>query len=249
MDDPLKRSNHPRRRVEVLADGATLARRAANLVCAMLREAVAERGVARLALAGGSTPRATYEELTSRDLQWAAVDFVWGDERMVAPDHPASNVGMAHAALLEPLGIADARIHAPDTTLAPAQAALDYERRLRALDPACDPPQLDVVVLGIGTDGHTASLFPGGAELDAPASRLVVASTAPFDPPSRVSMTLSLLDAARNVVFLVSGKDKAAALGRVLAGDRALPAARVEPGDGQLVWLVDEAAFAEGSAD
>ena len=238
MDDALKHE----RQLEVLADGAALARRAATTVVAMLRTAIAERGVARFALAGGRTPSATYEELASMDLQWAAVDFVWGDERMVGPDHDASNTRMARATLLDPLRIDPARIHAPDTSRGARDAALDYERRLRALDPSADPPRLDVVLLGMGADGHTASLFVGGAELEAPASRLVIESVAPFVPPSRISMTLPLLNAARNVVFLVSGADKRAALSRVLDGDVELPAARVRPTDGTLIWLVDASA-------
>lgn len=248
MVDPVNPAHRPHRRLEVLPDGETLARRAARLIGTMLREAIAVRGRASFALAGGNTPRLTYSELASLELQWAAVDFVWGDERMVAPDHEASNVRMAREALLDPLGIEAKHIHAPDVTLGSPQTARVYERVLRALDPREDPPRLDVVLLGMGSDGHTASLFPGGDELDVPASSLVVHSVAPVEPTARVSMTLPLLQAARNVVFLVSGPDKRKVLRRVLRGDTQLPAARVRPARGELVWLVDEQAFPEDEA-
>ena len=217
--------------------------RAADHVVATLRDAIAARGEAWLALSGGSTPRRLYEALVRRRdaLDWNAVHYWWSDERVVPPDHDASNVRMARESLLEPLRVDEGRIHAPRTELGPADAATHYEIELRTVSGETTPA-FDLALLGMGDDGHTASLFPDGPELDVPDSRLVVASTAPFDPPERITFTLPLIDAARAVAFLVVGDAKAEPLGRVIADDRTLPAARVRPSSGGLVWFVDAAA-------
>lgn len=221
----------------------SLAEGAAEHVVSVLRKAVEVSGRASLALAGGSTPRATYAELARRadDDLWESVEIFWSDERVVPATHQASNVGMARATLLEPLGIDPARVHAPKTELGPVDAAVSYEIEIRTVLGA-PTPAFDLILLGMGDDGHTASLFPGGPELDASSSRLVVASTAPFDPPERITFTLPLLAAARNVLFLVAGSKKRDVLTRVLGGDTSLPAARVAPIDGTLDWFVDAAA-------
>lgn len=235
MDDAMK----PPLRIE--PDPATLARAAADRVVDTLRAAIDVRGRAWIALAGGSTPRATYEELAGRRdaLDWSVVEFFWSDERVVPPDHPDSNVRMAREALLDPLGIDAARIHPPRTELGADDAATAYEIELRTRAPDDGTPHFDLILLGMGDDGHTASLFPGGAELDVEENSLVVSSTAPFDPPERVTFTLPLIDAARSVLFVVSGAAKAPALRRIFDGDRDLPAARVAPRDGELLWMVD----------
>jgi 6-phosphogluconolactonase len=220
-----------------------LAEAAAEHVAETLRAAVTSRGRASIALAGGSTPRATYEALARRadTAVWEGVDVFWSDERAVPPSDAASNVGMARAALLDPLGVDESRVHAPQTGLVPADAALRYEHEIRARLGGTTPA-FDLVLLGMGDDGHTASLFPGGPELAAPPSRLVVASTAPFDPPERITFTLPLINAARRVLFLVTGQAKRPTLRRVLDGDTTLPAALVAPLEGTVDWFVDEAA-------
>lgn len=220
-----------------------LAAGAADQVVETLRAALASRGRASIALAGGSTPRATYEELARRADAgvWEAVDVFWSDERVVPPTDAASNVGMARTALLDPLGVDAARLHAPKTELGPIDAALQYEIEIRTRL-GDTTPAFDLILLGMGDDGHTASLFPDGPELDAPPSRLVVASSAPFDPPERITFTLTLIAAARRVLFLVAGEAKRPMLRRVLDGDTTLPAARVVPVEGTVDWFVDEAA-------
>ena len=229
-------------RVEVLPDPAELATRACEVITQTLRQAIASRGRALFALAGGSTPKATYRALSTQPeaLDWSRVHVVWGDERVVPPDHEQSNVGMARSVLLGPLHVPEENLHAPRTALGAQDAALAYEITLRELDPEAAVPRLDLVLLGLGGDGHTASLFPDGEELEAGESKLVVTSTAPSAPRERISITLPLIAAARRVVFLVSGESKRDALRRVLEGDRSLPAARVRLEDGELLWLIDE---------
>ena len=242
MADKMK---HPPFPMEVCADEAALAHRAAGAVVAELTRALEERGRAVMALAGGSTPRDLYTELVHRprDLDWSQVWFVWGDERCVPPDDKASNVRMATESLLEPLEIKPSRIIAPRTRLAPAEAAHAYEITLRGLFEDLNPC-FDLILLGMGADGHTASLFPGGEELDMPASRLVTASRAPSAPHDRVTLTLPVINRAQSVLFVVKGRSKASALQRVRAGDEALPAARVRPSSGRLLWLVEDSSVA-----
>lgn len=222
-------------------DPATLAGAAADHVVEILRAAIDARGRAWIALAGGSTPRATYEVLARRGdvLDWSAVEFFWSDERVVPSDHSDSNVRMAREALLDPLGIDAAQVHAPRTELGADDAATAYEIELRTRAHDDGTPRFDLILLGMGDDGHTASLFPGGAELEVEKNTLVVASTAPVEPRERVTFTLPLIDAARSVLFVVSGAAKAPALRRIFDGDRDLPAARVAPRSGELLWLVD----------
>ena len=222
-------------------DPATLARAAADRVVDTLQAAIDARGRARIALAGGSTPRAMYEELAGRReaLDWSVVEFFWSDERVVPSDHPDSNVRMAREALLDPLGIDAAQVHAPRTELGAEDAATAYEIELRTRAHDDGTPHFDLILLGMGDDGHTASLFPGGAELEVEENTLVVASTAPVEPRERVTFTLPLIDAARSVLFVVGGAAKAPALRRIFDGDRDLPASRVAPRDGELLWMVD----------
>lgn len=246
MDDALNPA--AAHNLELVRGTTALARRGAEILSDHLWNAIERRGRALFALAGGSTPRATYTALTAHELPWPFVDFVWGDERMVDDEDPASNVRMARETLLEPLGIEGSRIHAPRTDLRPEEAALEYEKVLRALDPRSHPPRLDVVLLGMGPDGHTASLFPGGPELEAPPSRLMIDSISPFEPRERISLTLRMLIAARHVVFLVGGADKRDAVSRVLAGDPTIPATHVVPVDGTLQWVVDRDALDEESS-
>ena len=223
---------------EALAVGA------ADRIVEILAAAIRERGTAFVALAGGSTPRATYRELALRRaaLDFGAVEFFWSDERVVSPEDPASNVRLAREGLLDPLGVDPARVHPPRTELGASDAAVNYEIALRTAF-GSPTPVFDLVLLGMGDDGHTASLFPGGPELDVPSSCLVVASHASVPPHERVSFTLPLIDAARCVVFLVAGEGKAAALARVRAGDPSLPAARVKAAN--VEWLADAAAAGE----
>jgi 6-phosphogluconolactonase len=243
--------------VRRFADADALGRAAADELAALIRAAVAARGACSVALAGGSTPRRMLQELAARGpgaLPWDRVDLWWGDERTVPPDHADANYRMAREALIDPLGLAGLaglagpRVHRIAGELDPAAAARAYEDALVAALGA--PPVLDVVMLGMGADGHTASLFPGSPGLDE-TERWVVAN--PVRSPlvggsaTRITLTVPAINAARHVRFVVAGADKAEVLGRVLDGPRAparYPAQRIAPHGGDLAWLVDAAAAA-----
>lgn len=237
--------------VRVLPGPDELAAAAADEVVAALRARVRDDGVAHVALSGGSTPRALFQQLVRRpsDVPWARVHVWWGDERCVPPDDPASNHHLAREHLLRPLGAQGppaAQVHRIRGEDPPRRAAAAYERELeRVLGPR---GALDLVLLGLGTDGHTASLFPGEPALEE-RERLVATSRAPVPPHERVTLTYPALAAARRALFLVAGADKAGPLRRVLdargAGAGAPPAARVSLRSGELLWMVDRAAARE----
>lgn len=235
----------PNEWLRVVPDAAELARAACAEIRARAQAAIAARGVFHLALAGGSTPRATYEELARRTSP-AEVEAwqVWfGDERCVPREHPDSNHGMAERAWLHrlrPEQVERMRGEAP-----PAAEAARYEARL--VERIGPNPTLDMVLLGLGADGHTASLFPGTPALTAPG--WVTVGHAPKAPTNRLTLTLLALSQARLLCFLVSGADKALALKRALdpaerrSGLARTPAALVTPNvAGELLWLVDQAA-------
>lgn len=216
-------------------------------------EASTRRGRFTIALTGGSTPARLYELLaavpwTAR-VDWGRCHVFWGDERMVPMDHPESNFLLAQSTLLAHIPIPAEHIHRIRTESgAPGAVAAAYEADIRGffgLTPH-ERPRFDLVLLGLGADGHVASLFPASPTLDEP-GRLVVASPPGCLPPKvdRVTLTLPVLNAARAVAFLVSGPDKAPALRGALAGEADLPAARVKPNDGVLRWFVDFAAAQE----
>ena len=231
----------------VLRDAATVAEATADRFVTAARTAIDERGVFRVALSGGSTPKHVYPlllEPARRDaVDWEAVEFFWGDERAVPPDHPESNFGVAYGMLISQLpDVRPDRIHrmpaeAPDLDA----AALTYESELRLAFGARgdEPPAFDLIWLGMGPDGHTASLFPGSAGLEE-RRRWVIANFAPAQDAWRMTLTFPVLNAGRGVLFVVTGADKADALREIRAGGSDLPAAHV---DGEQVeWIVDAAA-------
>ena len=239
----------PRTQVTVFPSAAALAEGVAELFAVRAAEAVEERGRFRVALAGGRTPLAAYRRLAASPwadlVPWGAVEVFFGDERCVGECDGARNDAAAREAFLRHVAIPPENVH-PVPALAPDGAAR-YEALLRERlsAPAPAVPVLDLVLLGLGEDGHTASLFPGHPAL-AETRRLVVSvDGAPKPPPARVTFTLPLLNAARAVAFVVSGREKRGALARVLAGERALPAACVEPPDGERLFLLDRAAAEE----
>jgi 6-phosphogluconolactonase len=213
------------------------------------RAAVSARGVFRVCLAGGSTPRPLYDRLTGdagRGIPWPRLRAYFGDERCVPPGHADSNYGMARAALLDRVPIRPDGVYRIPGELGSGAAADVYEQTLR--ETLAEPDaRFDLVLLGMGSDGHTASLFPHASALRV-TDRWCVDATAPAAPTERVTLTVPILNAARRIVFLVSGKEKAAAIRAVLCGphdpDR-LPAQAIRPHDGELLWLLDEPAASD----
>jgi len=231
--------------VIVLPAKAEVTRAAADRVVAAAASSIGARGRFTFALSGGSTPRALFELLASEAyrsrVDWARTDVCFGDERCVPPDDPQSNYRMAREALLEHV---PARVHRMRGEDEPAAAASAYERELRELLGAT--PRVDLVLLGMGDNGHTASLFPGLHAVEE-RERWVVAEYVAEVSMWRLTVTPVVLNASAEVLFLVAGADKAAMLHRVLEGPRdarALPAQVVAPRDGRLTWLVDAAAAA-----
>jgi 6-phosphogluconolactonase len=228
--------------LEILDDAAALAGAAADRLAAWLGKAVAARGRASLVLAGGETPIATYRRLALHRLPWEAIDLYWGDERCVPPDDAQSNYARARDSLLVPAGVPEERVHRIRGELGPRRASGDYERRLRRRFRG-RRPRFDVVLLGVGEDGHTASLFT--AELGSASPRWVVATRSPAPPHERVSLAFEALRGAERTVFLVAGAGKAATVERLLGSPEvALPAARVAREARRPFWLLDRAAAA-----
>ena len=240
--------------VTIFKNSDDLAMHAADRITRAVQIAIRERGRAMLALAGGSTPEKTYSLLAQPSrrsrIDWAHTYLFFGDERFVRQDDPSSNFAMVQRTLLAPVPVPAGHAFAVATQLKTAAAAAgEYAATLAnafGIDESHDPPRFDVVILGLGEDGHTASLFPGAASLSV-ADRWVVASPPGTLPPrvERITLTFPVLKAAREILFLVSGENKAEALRDVLEGqhDREKrPAAGVRPRYGTLTWLVDEAA-------
>ncbi len=231
----------PAMRVRVLENADILAEFAAAAIARLLREG-ARSGRVTLGLAGGSTPRATYTRLRDEEVPWERTDAWLSDERWVPPDHADNNGRMAREALLDHV---PARFHPVPWNEhgAPEEAAGAYAATVASLTSrAGGGPRPDVILLGMGEDGHTASLFPGTAALDE-TERLYVANWVETLHTWRLTATYPLLHAARHVLFLVAGEGKAAPLARVLEGEgEPLPARRVMEGEGEVTWLVDRAA-------
>ncbi|MBP6016410.1 MAG: 6-phosphogluconolactonase [Candidatus Promineofilum sp.] len=226
---------------------------AAELTARELSATVAQKGEASFVLAGGGTPLALYRALASPPLSlavpWSRVHFFWGDERLVPPGDPGSNYTAAAETLLTPLAIPTSHIHRMRGELPALEAEADYAEQLRDWAKAHDPgaphpwPRFDLVLLGLGSDGHTASLFPGSTPATAGP---VAAVTADYQgrPAGRVTLTPLALNDAHHVVFLVSGSGKADAVYNTLHRDdpSRFPAQRIRPGKGRVTWLLDRAA-------
>lgn len=232
---------------EALADAV------ARHVVACAADAISSSGRFILALAGGSTPRAAYSRLATGDLRleldWQRTHVVWGDERCVPPDDPESNYRMAKETLLDRVPIPGNQIHRIRGEDDPEQAAVDYERALRSLlrgHPERSEGSLDLVLLGLGEDGHTASLFPGQPAVHE-TERWVLAVPSPAGDMWRVTLTPAVLNLASNVTFIVSGAAKSFRLAQVFerpVDSDLLPAQAIRPLQGRLTWMVDRAAAA-----
>jgi len=237
---------------EVLAFGTAddVANAAAFLFVNLAAQAVAERGRFFVSLAGGTTPLACYRllaaPLIASKVNWEATHVFFGDERRVPAGHPDRNDEAAFDTLLRHVPIPSKNVHR--VPVDEPDAAERYESDVRGAFSIFSPssskgiPRFDLVFLGLGPDGHTASLFPGHSSLEEMQRLVLRVDDSPKPPPSRVTFTLPLLNAAHHVALLVTGKDKAPALARVLADDEALPATRVRP-DGTLAILADSAAL------
>jgi len=218
----------------VIVDGAALADAAAEWIAAAIEAGIRERGRCTVALCGGTTPRPVYERLARSPLAsriaWRSVEIYFGDERAVPPADPRSNYAMAKEALLDHLGVPATQIHRMEAERGDRDAAArDYERTL--------PEHLDLLLLGMGADGHTASLFPGAALLDE-RRRRVAPATGPTPPRERLTITPPVIAQARRVAVLVSGAEKAATLERVLRGPARLRDLPVQLALGG-TWFVD----------
>ncbi len=228
--------------ISVVVPGPTeLAEAAASWTAEHITGAVSARRACYLALAGGETPRGCYERLAQapygESLPWASVFVYWSDERQVPLDDPASNYAMAKAALLDHVPIPPEQVFplVGDPTPALRRVPADASGR----------PRFDVIHLGLGDDGHTASLFPGSPALHEAQALVAVVHDAPKPPPERLTLTLPVINAARAVLFMVKGASKRDALARVRRRDPAVPASHVLPVDGELRFIVDRAAMGE----
>lgn len=233
-----------------------VARAGAELFIGLAAEAMVARDRFCVALSGGSTPRAMYSQLSSGEfnaqVDWNCVHVFWSDERCVPPDHAESNYRMAQEAWLDRAPIPPGQVHRVHGEAEPEQAAADYERDLRSFF-GHGAPRFDLVLLGLGEDGHTASIFPGAPAIHEQARWVMpVAHTTPPLPRaprvSRVTLTPVVLNASAVVAFMVTGASKAACLAQVLNGPYqpdVQPAQIVQPSSGRLLWLIDQAAAIE----
>ena len=240
---------------EVAPDAAALAKRAAELLVEKAVEAVAARRVARIAISGGSTPKAAFELLADPNrpwfarMPWSRLDLFWVDERCVPPTDAESNYRMTREALLDHVPMSETQIHRMEGELQPEVAAARYESELRntfRLEGA-ETPVFDVVALGMGPDGHTASIFPG-TEAIYDMTNLVAANHVPQKDAWRITLTWPVINRARSVFFLIGGADKAHVLSEVVLGKRdpdRLPSQLIRPASGILGLLLDRGAAAE----
>lgn len=235
--------------VRVFADVNELSLRAAEAAVRTINQSVQANGRCSLALAGGNTPRTLYGLLASQlrdQIPWTKVHVFWGDERYVPIGDPRSNYRMARENLLDRVPIPTANVHMMPTSLSdPEAAAREYEKVLRSYFSG-GWPRFNLVLLGLGVEGHTASLFPGSPALEE-TKRWVVTVKAPTEPPLRLTLTLPVLTQADNVYFLVTGSNKAQALHHVLTGSpdpKNYPASGVRLVPGTVIWWVDREAAA-----
>ena len=229
-----------------------LSHEAAQYIVRIATESITTHGRFTIALSGGTTPRKLYGLLGSEpyrsQIDWTLVHIFWSDERCVPPDSEESNYHMAHEVLLSKISIPAVQVHRMPADMPDRNAASqEYENEMRQVFGTDGIPNFDLIQLGMGPEGHTASLFPHQAALHEQ-QRLVVPVSVPKPPPDRLTFTPPLLNAARNVLFLVAGSDKADALHAVLEGPYnpdEYPAQIVRPPDGEVTWMVDTAAAAK----
>ncbi len=235
--------------VKIFPDSQAMATAAAELFLGLGERSIRQRGCYLVALSGGSTPEALYQSLADpanqSRLDWTVVHFFWGDERHVPPDHPDSNYRAAKEALLDCIPIPLGNVHRVHAEMSPQAGASDYEEALRDFF-ADDWPRFDLILLGMGGDGHTASLFPHSEGLGEE-NRWFIANFAPKMGQWRLTLTKNAINAARTILVMVSGESKAEMLAQVLIGPKdplERPIQLISPIHGEMLWMVDEAAAA-----
>ena len=235
--------------MKILEGTEALTREAAEQFIVLAAKAQQHHHPFVVALSGGTTPAALYRALSSllyrTQVDWLNIEFFFGDERAVPPDHPDSNFRLASESLFRPAGIPSGQIHRMRAEMEDLNAAAELYSRELGPSATKDLPRFDLVLLGLGPDGHTASLFPNSAVLEERTRWVVPIFDSPKPPPRRLTLTLPVLNAARQVIFLVSGKDKAPAVREVLKGkapEVQYPAKLVRPGPGRIIWLLDQEA-------
>jgi 6-phosphogluconolactonase len=240
--------------IYIFKDIEELSRSAAMLFSEQAAQSMADQGRFLIALNGGNTPTRLFQLLATdfrEGVDWTRVHVFWGDERCVPPEDPGSSYGQAREALLSRVPIPEGNVHRIKGELGPAEAAKDYARILRDFaSPPLEWPRFDLVYLGLGEDGHTASLFPG-SPVEIPEPTLPVTAHYQDRPANRVTLTPLVFNRARIVVFMAAGEKKASTLAQVLSNGynpKLYPARRIKPEDGRLIWLVDEAAASKLNA-
>lgn len=235
------------KKIEVLSDKTALVNKALEIILSKIEPAIEQRGQFTIALSGGSTPKPLYEAIAAQKLPWDKIHVFWGDERYVSPDHQDSNQLMARRAWLDKVEISETNIHPmPTNAPQPSKAAVEYEEHLQKFFQTSpgEFPALDVNLLGMGDDAHTASLFPHTEALKVQ-DRLVTVGNKDGNP--RLTFTYPFINAARCVIFLVAGENKKPALAKVFAPEEsasAYPSRLIQPQD-ELWWLLDAAAGSE----
>ena len=241
--------------IRIHSDSQAEAEAAAACVLEVGKEAVCANGRFLIALSGGTTPETLYRTLASPAFadrfDWSQAIFFFSDERCVSPNDPRSNYALADKTLFTPLNIRPSQIYRMAGEFSdPQTAASEYEQQLRLATKTLPlaQPSLDLILLGLGEDGHTASLFPGASILR-DHQRAIAATRSPKDPPNRLTMTLAAINKASVILFLVTGAGKAGVVRAILdpktEAERQLPASLVEPEEGRLIWFLDRAAAAE----
>lgn len=229
--------------IQKFRDSDELSRAATKKFIDLANQAIAERGQFLVSLSGGSTPMKLYERIANEPLDWSRVHFFWGDERCVPVEDAGNTYGQTKKFFFDKIGATN--IHRVESELEPASAAQAYAHTLSGFaDAPFDFPRFDLVLLGMGDDGHTASLFPG-SQVDIETPTIAVTAHYQDRPANRVSLTPKVFNQAREIWFLVTGAGKAETLRNVILGERNLelyPAQRIQPVNGNLVWMIDEAA-------
>ncbi|TVR13244.1 MAG: 6-phosphogluconolactonase [Phormidium sp. GEM2.Bin31] len=237
--------------IEVLPDKTALVERSVALIVEKIQTAIAQRGICTIALSGGSTPKPIYQAIAGHDLPWDQLHVFWGDERYVSPDHPDSNQRMAREAWLDQVPIPPDNIHPMPTGSQDPETDADlYDQQLQEFFKLESEqfPCFDIMLLGMGDDGHTASLFPHTEALEICDRRVTVGNK---DGEPRITLTVPVLNLSRTILFAIAGENKQGALAQVLApeGDeQTYPSRLIQPVEGEIWWLLDAGAGAKVAA-